>query len=126
MNTTTAPQMKDEFCCVLVANSKLASAHPDVLAKMTRAIQKASKWVQENPEETARILDEKKYVAGDPKVNAQVLASYNWDASVSTAKTALSRNLTDLRKLGLIPSAVNVDAMTNNIYLPLPGVPDKL
>jgi NitT/TauT family transport system substrate-binding protein len=126
INTTSDPHMKDEFCCVLVANSRMAAAHPETLAKFTRAIQKASRWVQENPEEAARILEENKYVAGDRDVNAQVLASYNWDASVSEAKTALSRNLTDLQKLNLIPSTVNVEAMTNNTYLPLPGVQDRL
>jgi NitT/TauT family transport system substrate-binding protein len=126
INTTVDPYMKDEFCCVLAANSRMAGAHPAVLAKFTRAIQKASKWVQENPEETARILDEKKYVAGDPKVNARVLASYNWNASVSAAKTAISNNLGDLQRIGLIPAAVNVETLTNNTYLPLPGVPDRL
>jgi NitT/TauT family transport system substrate-binding protein len=126
INTTSDPQMKDEFCCVLVAGSKIAAAHPETLAKMTRAIQKASKWVQENPDETAKILYEKKYVAGDPVVNAQVLSSYNWNASVSAAKTALSNNLTDLKKIGLIPYSIDVDAMVKNTYLVLPGVPDEL
>ena len=126
INTTTDPQMKDEFCCVLLAASKTATAHPQVLAKMTRAVQKAARWVQENPEETARLIDEKKYVPGDPKVNAQALASYRWDASVSAAKTALSNNLTDLQKIGLIPSSIDIEILTNTTYLPLPGVPDKL
>ena len=127
INTTTDPQMKDEFCCILVASGKVASAHPETLAKMTRAIQKACKWVQENPEETARLMIEKKFLAdGDPVMNAQALSSYSWDASVSAAKTTLSRNLTDLQKLGLVPSSVNVEALTNNTYLALPRVPDKL
>jgi NitT/TauT family transport system substrate-binding protein len=126
INTTSDPQMKDEFCCVLVASSKVAAEHPDSLAKMSRAIQKAARWVQENPEETARILDEKKYVPGDVGVNAAALASYNWDASVSAAKMSLANNLRDLQNLGLIPSTVNVEALLNNTFIELPGVPDRL
>ncbi|MDR3356643.1 MAG: ABC transporter substrate-binding protein [Spirochaetaceae bacterium] len=126
INTTSDPEMKDEFCCVLVSGSKAAEAHPEALAKMTRAIQKACRWVRENPGETARILEEKKYVAGDPKVNAEVLSTYNWNSSVSAARVALSNNLGDLQKIGLVPPGANVEAIVNNTFLSLPGVPDKL
>ncbi|MDR1362912.1 MAG: ABC transporter substrate-binding protein [Spirochaetaceae bacterium] len=127
INMTSDPQMKDEFCCVLVASSKAANAHPESLAKMARAIQKASRYVQENPEETARLMVEKKYLAsGDPKVNAEALASYSWDASVSEAKASLSRNLNDFQKIGLIPANVDVNALLNSTFLALPGVPDRL
>jgi NitT/TauT family transport system substrate-binding protein len=127
INTTTDPQMKDEFCCVLAAGSKAAATHPAALAKMVRAVQKASKWVQENPEETARLMLEKKYLsAGDPAVNAIALASYSWEASVSAARVSLLNNLTDFKKIGLIPSTVDAEAMTNDTFLALPGVPDSL
>jgi NitT/TauT family transport system substrate-binding protein len=126
INTTSDPQMKDEFCCVLVAGSKVTAEHTEAIAKLTRAVQKASVWVQNNPAETARLIAEHKYVAGDPQVNAEALSLYNWHASVSEAKTALQRNLTDLQKINLVPQSINIDALVNKTFVTLPGVPDTL
>jgi NitT/TauT family transport system substrate-binding protein len=126
INTTTDDYMKDEFCCVLVAGSGVAKNHPETLAKMTRAIQKASVWVQNNPDATAQLLTEKNYIPGDPEVNAQALKSYTWDASVSAAKASLQRNLADMQKIGLIPQSVDLGDITNRTFLALPGVPDRL
>jgi NitT/TauT family transport system substrate-binding protein len=126
IDTAVDPEMKDEFCCVLIATSKVAREHPDELTKATRAIQKAARFVEENPEETARLIAEKKYVAGDPKVNAALLQGYSYRASVSEAKTAILRVTEDLRNLGLIPNSTNVTRFTNNVFLQLPGVPDSL
>jgi NitT/TauT family transport system substrate-binding protein len=91
-----------------------------------RAIQKAAKWVQENPDETTRILAENKYIAGDPVVNAQVLKTYSYKASVSQAETAIKRNVYELQQIGLVKSDVDIDALVKNTYFAVPGVPDSL
>ena len=126
INTTTDTEMKDEFCCVVVASASAARNHPEELAKLTRAIQKASQFVQENPEETARLIAEKKYVPGDPAVNAELLRGYNYRASVSEAKIAIDRNVRDLQNIGLVNRTVNVTRLTDTVFLPLRGVPDSL
>lgn len=126
INTSVDAEMKDEFCCVVVASGAAAKAHPEELAKLTRAIQKASKFVEDNPEETARLIAEKKYVPGDPKVNAELLKGYNYRASVSEAKTAIERNAADLQRIGLVNKSVNVGRLTDMVFLPLRGVPDSL
>jgi NitT/TauT family transport system substrate-binding protein len=126
INTTTDAEMKDEFCCVVVASGAAAKAHPDELARLTRAIQKASRFVEDNPDETARLIAEKKYVPGDPKVNAELLRGYNYRASVSEAKTAIERNAKDLQKIGLVNKNVNIARLTSAVFLPLKGVPDSL
>ena len=126
INTTTDPEMKDEYCCVVVASAAAASKHPEELAKLTRAIQKASRFVQENPEETARLIAEKKYVPGDPAVNAELLRGYNFRASVSEAKTAIERNARDLQGIGLVQKTVNITRLTDTVFLPLRGVPDSV
>lgn len=126
INTTTDAEMKDEFCCVVVASGAAAKAHPDELARLTRAIQKAARFVQENPDETARLIAEKNYVPGDPKVNAELLRGYSFHASVSQAKTAIERNAKDLQGIGLVNKNVNVGRLVNSVFLPLKGVPDSL
>jgi NitT/TauT family transport system substrate-binding protein len=126
INTTTDAYLKDEICCIVEASSNVVEKHPEAIARFTRALQKAVAYVQANPDETARLMSEKKYVAGDPAVNAQVLKTYNYSASVSGAKTAILRNASDLQKIGLVSNSINVDALTNDTFVALPGVPDSL
>jgi NitT/TauT family transport system substrate-binding protein len=126
INTTTDDYLKDEICCVVEASSRVLKNHPEALAKFTRALQKATRYVQENPEETARLMAEKNYVAGDPAVNAAVLKTYSYRASVSGAREAILRNARDLQNIGVVDKEVDVEAVTNGVFVALPGVPDSL
>jgi NitT/TauT family transport system substrate-binding protein len=126
INNATDEGLRDEFCCVAPFRSRTVADHPNEAAKFLRAIQKASKWVQENPDETTRILFENKYIAGDPLVNAQVLKSYNYRASVSQALTAIERNARELQQIGIVAADVDVDALVKNTFYAVPGVPDSL
>jgi NitT/TauT family transport system substrate-binding protein len=118
--------LKDEFCCVTPFRSATIAAHPDVAAKFLRAIQKAAKWVQENPDETTRILAENRYIAGEAAVNAQVLKTFSYKASVSQAQTAIDRNARELQQIGLVKSDVDIDALVRDTFFVVPGVPDSL
>jgi NitT/TauT family transport system substrate-binding protein len=126
INNATDDLLKHEFCCVTPVRSETILKHPETVAKFLRAIQKASKWVQENPDETARIITEKQYVAGDVKVNAQVLKTYDYRASVSAAKEAIERNGKELQQIGIVAKDVDIDALVKNTYVAIPGVPDSL
>jgi NitT/TauT family transport system substrate-binding protein len=126
INSATDAYLKDEFCCVIAASNSVVTKYPNTAAKFTRAIQRAAKWVQDNPDETARLMDEKKYVAGDPAVNAQILKTYSYRASVSEAEVAIARNARDLQRIKIVSGDVNVDALVRNTFVALPGVPDTL
>jgi NitT/TauT family transport system substrate-binding protein len=126
INNATDDNLKDEFCCVTPVRSETLAQHPKEVAKFLRAIQKASKWVQENPDETARIITEKKYIAGEVAVNAQVLKTYNYKASVSQARTAIDRNARELQQIGIVDKSVDVPALVRNTFAAVPGVPDSL
>ncbi|GAB7140223.1 ABC transporter substrate-binding protein [Deferribacterales bacterium RsTz2092] len=119
-------ELAHEFCCVTPVRSKTLKDHPEEVAKFLRALQKAAKWVQEHPDETTQILYEKKYIAGDPKLNAKVLKTYSYKASVSEAKTAIERNVRDLQSIGMLKKDVDVKKLVNNTYYAVPGVPDSL
>jgi NitT/TauT family transport system substrate-binding protein len=126
INNATGHGLENEFCCVTPFRSATIVAHPEVAAKFLRAIQKAAKWVQENPDETTKILAEKRYIAGDPAVNAQVLKTYNYKASVSQARTAIERNTYELQAIGLVKADVDVKALVTDTFYAVPGVPDSL
>jgi NitT/TauT family transport system substrate-binding protein len=126
INNATDPDLKNEFCCVAPFRSQTIVDHPEEAAKFLRAIQKAAKWVQENPDETTKILAEKKYIAGEAAVNAQVLKTYNYRASVSQARIAIDRNARELQQIGLVKKDVDIDKLVNDAYYAVPGVPDSL
>jgi NitT/TauT family transport system substrate-binding protein len=126
INQATDDYLKDEFCCVVVASTTFIQNHPKAAAKFVRAIQKAAAFVQENPDETARILAEGNYVAGDPAVNAAILRTYNFKASVSEARTAIARNTSDLQRINLVDRNVDGNQLTNQVFIALDGVPDSL
>jgi NitT/TauT family transport system substrate-binding protein len=126
INSATDDYLHDEYCCVLVVSSAVAAKYPEAVAKFTRAIQKASQFVQENPDETSRLMAEQKYVAGDPAVNAAIIKTYNFRASVSEANVAIIRNTRDLQRIGLVDKSASPEALARNTFVALPGVPDSL
>jgi NitT/TauT family transport system substrate-binding protein len=122
----TDDDYKDEFCCVVPVRTETIREHPEATAKFLRALQKAAKFVQENPDETAQLLANAKHVAGDPLVNAHVLKTLNYRASVSQVLPALERNAEDMQALGLLRPDVDVDKLVKDVYVAVPGVPDSL
>jgi NitT/TauT family transport system substrate-binding protein len=117
---------KDEFCCVVPVRTETIKAHPEATAKFLRALQKGARFVQENPDETAQILADKKLVAGDPQVNARLLRGFNYRASVSQALPALERNAKDMQAIGILKADVDVEKLIKDVYVLVPGVPDSL
>ena len=56
LDTAVTEPYASEYCCVTFVSQELADKHPDVAAKFTDACLKASAWVAENPEETAKTV----------------------------------------------------------------------
>jgi NitT/TauT family transport system substrate-binding protein len=117
---------KDEYCCVADVRTETVKSYPEATAKFLRAIQKGSKFVQENPDEAARILVANEYVSIDPNVIAKILKTYQWHSSVSQARVALERNAKDLQSLGILKADVDVDKLIQDVFVAVPGVPDSL
>jgi NitT/TauT family transport system substrate-binding protein len=126
IDNATDEDYKDEFCCAVPVRSETIKAHPGETAKFLRALQKAAKFVQENPDEAAQILADTKRVAGDQLVNAKILKTFNYRASVSHALPALERNAKDMQALGILKADVDVDKLIKDVYAVVPGVPDSL
>jgi NitT/TauT family transport system substrate-binding protein len=117
---------KDEYCCVVDVRTETVKSYPEATAKFLRALQKGAKFVQENPEETAKIFVANEYVSIDLNVMVQILQTYQWHASVSQARVALERNAKDLQSLGILKADVDVDKLVQDVFVAVPGVPDSL
>jgi len=114
---------KDQYCCSAFVRENIAREHPEIAAKYTRAMQKASAWVQENKDEVAHIQVENKWVAGDAKVNAEVLNTFNYIPSYSKAYEIFGIVAPQLQKVGMLDSDVDVKALQENSFILLDNTP---
>lgn len=112
----------EEYCCATFVTNQFAKEHPETAAKFTRAVMKASAWVDEHPEETAQLLIEKEYLSGDPTVFAGILESYNFKPSVQGGYEAVQKNAEEFVKIGLLNQDTDVDAFVKRAFICLDGV----
>lgn len=124
IDTATDPEYKDEYCCAAFVTSKLAAENPEAAAAFTRAVQKASQWVQENPDETAKIIVGKQYVSGDVDFCAQILKTYNYKPSVQGGYDAVKRNADELTQIGVLKEGTDAQKFADNAYIFFDDVPD--
>lgn len=120
------PPYRDQYCCAAYVRENIVEQHPEIAAKYTRAMQRASAWVAENPEEASRIQVEKNYVAGDAAQNAAILSTYNYIPSVSGAYEAFGVTAHQLQELGMLEANVDVDALHTNSFAFFHDVPDTV
>nr|WP_302664139.1 ABC transporter substrate-binding protein [uncultured Agathobaculum sp.] len=124
IDTATDPEYKDEYCCAAFVTSKLAAENPAAAAAFTRAVQKASQWAQENPDETAKIIVDKQYISGDVDFCAQILKTYNYKPSVQGGYDALKQNAQELTEIGILKEGTDATKFADNAYMFFDDVPD--
>ncbi|WP_110955491.1 ABC transporter substrate-binding protein [Anaerosinus massiliensis] len=107
----------EQYCCAAYVRDNIASDSPEIAAKYTRAMQKASAWIAKNQDETAKIQVEKKWVPGDPVFNASVLKTYNYVPSAQGAYDAFGITAKQLQQVGMIDKGVDTDALQKNSFL---------
>lgn len=112
----TEPYSK-QYCCNAYVRDSLAKDHPEIAAKYTRAMQKASAWIAKNQDEAAKLQVEKKWVPGDPVFNATILKTYNFIPSAQGAYDAFSITAKQLQQVGMLDKGVDVDALQKNSFL---------
>lgn len=123
-DTSTDARLKNENCCVLYASNEAIKRKPATLAKLVRAIQKASVWIADNPELSAQIQVAQGYTVGDVNVNTELLKTYNYPTSLSLLKEAVYRNFDDAKNIGLLKEDTDKDVLAESSYIFLPGVTD--
>ncbi|MDR1397728.1 MAG: ABC transporter substrate-binding protein [Desulfarculales bacterium] len=117
---------ENQYCCSAYVSDDLFANDPDTAAKFTRAMQKASAWIQHNQDETAAIQVEKNYVPGDPVFNAAVLKTFNYIPSVKGAYDAFAITAQELKQIGVLAEDVDVKRLQENSFAFLPGVDDTV
>jgi len=122
MDSAVDEPYKDQYCCVAYVSDRLFEKHKDIAEKYTRAMQKASAYIQGHQEEITRIQIEKNYVAGNADVNAVVLKKFNYIPSVSGAYKQFGVLAPQLQEIGMLSKEINVEALRKNSFAEFKGI----
>jgi len=115
----------EQYCCVAYVSDRLVNTNRDIAERYTRAMQRASAYIQGNQEEITRIQIEKNYVAGNAEINAEVLKKFSYIPSASGAYTAFGITAPQLQAIGMLSEEVNVDALQRNSFTFFEGLDAK-
>jgi NitT/TauT family transport system substrate-binding protein len=115
----------EEYCCAAVVSGKLARKDPEAAAKVTRALLKAARWVEENPTAAAHLAVEKKYIAASAEINAQALSQLKYVPGVSRCRESIGHAAREMKKAGLLKETTDPEALAKRAWLDLDGVSDE-
>jgi len=101
----------NRYCCFVGVSGLLVENQPETAAKLTRALLKAAEWVGKNPKEAAQISIENNYIGGDVELNAKLLASYDWEPSISRAKENIRWFTRELKAQGLLEESTTEEGL---------------
>jgi NitT/TauT family transport system substrate-binding protein len=113
---STAP-FADEYCCGIFVTKDFAKEKPDLALAYTRAVMRASLWIEKNQLETAKIQIEKAYVSGDAVFNAELLSGYVFTPSVERGETSLDITLDELQKIGILQTGTDIQKLADESFV---------
>ncbi|MBP3773556.1 MAG: ABC transporter substrate-binding protein [Treponema sp.] len=124
LDTGTDEKFVKEYCCQQFVTHKLLKENPEGAAAVTRALQKASAFVEAEPRAAAQLQIENNLVAGDLDFNAKLLDELNFIPSHSLGKKTFSDAARQLQKAGILKSSTDIDKFVERGCIDLPDVPD--
>jgi len=125
MDSAVDEPYKDQYCCVAYVSDRLYEKHKDVAEKFTRAMQRASAYIQGHQEEITQLQIDKNYVAGNAEVNAIVLKKFNYIPSVDGAYKQFGILAPQLQEIGMLSNDVNVETLQKNSFVFFKGLDEQ-
>jgi NitT/TauT family transport system substrate-binding protein len=119
------PPYCDEYCCAAVVSGKLAARDPAAAAKVTRALLKGARWVDENPSAAARLSVEKEYLASSVEINAQAISKLKYIPGVAECRKSIEHAAAEMKKAGLLKPSTDPGDLARRAWLDLDGVTDE-
>lgn len=124
LDTGTDEKFRNEYCCQQFVTHKLLRENPEGAAAVTRAMQKASAFVEAEPRAAAKLQIDNDLVAGDLDFNAALLEELNYIPSRSLGRRTFDAAARQLQSAGILKAATNMDKFVEQGYIELFGVPD--
>lgn len=126
----THPLFAGKYCCFIYASGKQIKENPEQIKAILRGFRKASEWIAANPEETAKIVIEKDYVANsDTALITQLLISYKYHSIHDHTNKLQARNdalyfSQELKKTGFLPADLDPEKFVEQFYFDVLGDED--
>jgi NitT/TauT family transport system substrate-binding protein len=117
VDTGASQPFADEYCCAVFVTKDFAKNKPELAAAYTRAVMRASLWIEENPLETAKIQIEKAYVSGDAEFNAELLSGYVFTPSVERGDSSLDTTLEELQNIGILQASTDIKKLSDDSFI---------
>ena len=124
LDTGTDEKFRNEYCCQQFVTHKLLRENPEGAAAVTRALQKASAYVEAEPRATAQLQIENDLVAGDLDFNASLLDELNFIPSRSLGRQTFDAAARQLQEAGILKNSTDIEKFIAQGYIELFGVPD--
>ncbi|MBP5156506.1 MAG: ABC transporter substrate-binding protein [Treponema sp.] len=124
LDTGIDEKFNHEYCCQQFVTHKLLKENPEGAAAVTRALQKASAYVQAEPRAAAQLQIENDLVPGDLDFNAALLEEINYRPSRSLGKITFEAAARELQKAGLLKASTDIAKFVEKGYIEIDGVPD--
>lgn len=115
-STTLDEDFSDETCCVLGLSGKFLEENPITSEKISRAVYKASLWVQDNKKETAQILIDKGHVSGETEYITSLLELYDFVRTNEQTDKSINDSIQEYKNLGVIDEGIKVDTLKQQIW----------
>jgi NitT/TauT family transport system substrate-binding protein len=116
------PDFKDESCCVMGIAGPFLDENPVTSEKISRAVYKASLWIDANDEnkaEAAKILLENGYISGTEEYAVQLFKLFRFGLPNSVTEKSLYDSVDAYQALGVIDKNINADDVKAQIWVPL-------
>jgi NitT/TauT family transport system substrate-binding protein len=119
------PPYRDEYCCAVVVSGKFAARDPEAAAKVTRAMMKGARWVDENPTEAATLSVEEKYIASSAELNAHAIGKLKYMPGVTECRKSIGLAAAEMKAAGLLNPSTDPEELARRAWLDLNGVTDE-
>ena len=109
----------DQYCCYVGINGKVVKKEPAIAKAITKSFDEAAQWVAQNPQAAAELSVDKKYTSGDAKLNASLLAQYEWSKTEKKARESYVNYLKGMQSLGMLDANTDVNILVKKtlVYL---------
>jgi NitT/TauT family transport system substrate-binding protein len=112
---------KNHYCCAIGLNGALIDESPQTAAAVTRGWLSASKWIGSNPEKTAQIEVDNKYVPIDVPVAAKLLSTYYWTPSVTQLQANIGQYAKEFKVTGILDKGTDPVQLAQKAFADVTG-----
>lgn len=114
---STDPLFAGKSCCFLYASKKQIDGNSERVAAIARAYKKATEWIKANPEETAKLEIEKKYVATDNlNLLTELIKSYDYEYTTDNAYDDIKYFVEQFNKTGFLKKGTDPKGFADQVY----------